>query len=129
MKNRLKVLRAMRDWSQQDLADRIEAMLKTEEFARLPDAAGLAPLLCAGLIGYRSFRLCGEVGRLGIYGFGAAAHILCQIARHKGIEVYAFTRPGDTTLIGGPEPFFTDSSITRICTVEVWLRSSRLACS
>ena len=56
----------------------------------------LAPLLCAGLIGYRSFRLCGTVKRLGIYGFGAAAHILCQIARHKGIEVYAFTREEDT---------------------------------
>lgn len=59
------------------------------------DAVELAPLLCAGLIGYRSFKLAGEISRLGIYGFGAAAHILCQIARHKGIEVYAFTRDGD----------------------------------
>jgi propanol-preferring alcohol dehydrogenase len=58
-------------------------------------AAELAPLLCAGLIGYRSFKLAGPVSRLGIYGFGAAAHILCQIARHQGIEVYGFTRDGD----------------------------------
>jgi len=54
-----------------------------------------APLLCAGLIGYRTLRLAGEARRLGIYGFGAAAHIQVQIARHQGREVYAFTRPGD----------------------------------
>jgi propanol-preferring alcohol dehydrogenase len=60
------------------------------------DAVELAPLLCAGLIGYRSFRLAGSVSRLGIYGFGAAAHILCQIAQYEGVEVYAFTRDGDT---------------------------------
>ena len=54
-----------------------------------------APLLCAGLIGYRTLRLAGEARRLGIYGFGAAAHILAQVARHQGREVYAFTRPGD----------------------------------
>jgi propanol-preferring alcohol dehydrogenase len=54
-----------------------------------------APLLCAGLIGYRTLRLAGEARRLGIYEFGAAAHILVQIARHQGREVYAFTRPGD----------------------------------
>jgi propanol-preferring alcohol dehydrogenase len=54
-----------------------------------------APLLCAGLIGYRSLVLAGPCGRLGLYGFGAAAHILIQIARHRNIEVYAFTRPGD----------------------------------
>ena len=59
------------------------------------DAAHLAPLLCAGLIGYRSLKLAGNVKRLGVYGFGAAAHVLCQIARHLGIEVYAFTRDGD----------------------------------
>ncbi len=59
------------------------------------DAVSLAPLLCAGLIGYRSYKLCGDVRTLGIYGFGAAAHILCQIARHKGVEVHAFTRDGD----------------------------------
>lgn len=56
----------------------------------------LAPLLCAGLIGYRSYAMAGEARRLGIYGFGAAAHILCQIAVHQGREVYAFTREGDT---------------------------------
>jgi propanol-preferring alcohol dehydrogenase len=64
----------------------------------LPDQAdpvSLAPLLCAGLIGYRSYKLAGKVERLGIYGFGAAAHILCQIARYQGVEVYAFTRDGD----------------------------------
>ncbi len=58
--------------------------------------AEAAPLLCAGLIGYRSYRMAGEGRRLGIYGFGAAAHIIAQIARHEGREVYAFTRPGDT---------------------------------
>lgn len=64
----------------------------------LPDdvePAGLAPLLCAGLIGYRSYRMAGDAGRLGFYGFGAAAHILVQIAAWQGREVYAFTRPGD----------------------------------
>jgi propanol-preferring alcohol dehydrogenase len=59
-------------------------------------AVSLAPLLCAGLIGYRSFRLCGAADTLGVYGFGAAAHILCQIAVHSGIKVVAFTRDGDT---------------------------------
>ncbi|SLN37130.1 Alcohol dehydrogenase [Roseovarius litorisediminis] len=59
------------------------------------EPAGLAPLLCAGLIGYRSYRMAGDAGRLGFYGFGAAAHILVQIAAWQGREVYAFTRPGD----------------------------------
>jgi alcohol dehydrogenase, propanol-preferring len=54
-----------------------------------------APLLCAGLIGYRSLRLAGPARRLGIYGFGAAAHIVAQVARWQEREVYAFTRPGD----------------------------------
>jgi alcohol dehydrogenase, propanol-preferring len=54
-----------------------------------------APLLCAGLIGYRSLRMAGEGARLGIYGFGAAAHIVAQVARHQGRQVYAFTRAGD----------------------------------
>jgi propanol-preferring alcohol dehydrogenase len=54
-----------------------------------------APLLCAGLIGYRSYRLVGEGQKLGFYGFGAAAHILIQVALHQGRQVYAFTRPGD----------------------------------
>jgi propanol-preferring alcohol dehydrogenase len=56
-----------------------------------------APLLCAGLIGYRTYRLCGESAeRIGIYGFGAAAHIVAQVAVHQGRRVYAFTREGDT---------------------------------
>src|SRR5690606_24018363 len=54
-----------------------------------------APLLCAGLIGYRSLRMAGDAERLGIYGFGAAAHIVAQVARHQGRKVYAFTRAGD----------------------------------
>jgi len=54
-----------------------------------------APLMCAGLIGYRSLVKAGEARRLGMYGFGAAAHIIAQVARHQGREVYAFTRPGD----------------------------------
>src|SRR4051794_4409808 len=55
-----------------------------------------APLLCAGLIGYRSLRLCGEhAERVGFYGFGASAHIICQVAAHQGREVYALTPPGD----------------------------------
>ncbi len=65
----------------------------------LPDGYGdtaAAPLLCAGLIGYRALRMAGDGKRLGLYGFGAAAHILTQIAVHQGREVYAFTRPGKT---------------------------------
>ena len=57
--------------------------------------AGAAPLLCAGLIGYRSLARAGDANRLGIYGFGAAAHIVAQVARHEGRSVYAFTRRGD----------------------------------
>jgi len=59
------------------------------------DAAALAPLLCAGLIGWRSYRLAGDGKALGLYGFGAAAHILCQVAAWQGRRVYAFTRAGD----------------------------------
>jgi propanol-preferring alcohol dehydrogenase len=55
-----------------------------------------APLLCAGLIGYRALRAAGNPERLGIYGFGAAAHIVTQVARHEGRRVFAFTRAGDT---------------------------------
>ncbi|CDY75340.1 Alcohol dehydrogenase [Caballeronia glathei] len=54
-----------------------------------------APLMCAGLIGYRTLSMAGDVKRIGIYGFGAAAHIVAQLARHQGRTVYAFTRPGD----------------------------------
>ena len=58
-------------------------------------AAELAPLLCAGLIGYRAYRAAGDAANLGLYGFGAAAHLLAQVARHEGRRVFAFTRPGD----------------------------------
>jgi propanol-preferring alcohol dehydrogenase len=54
-----------------------------------------APLLCAGLIGYRSLRLAGDAERLGLYGFGDSAHIICQVAVHQGRQVFAYTRPGD----------------------------------
>ena len=59
------------------------------------DDVAAAPLMCAGLIGYRALALAGDARRLGIYGFGAAAHIVAQVARHQGRSVYAFTRPGD----------------------------------
>ena len=65
---------------------------------KLPEAYSdveAAPLLCAGLIGYRAYRMAGDGRRIGIYGFGAAAHIIAQVARHDGREVYAFTSPGD----------------------------------
>jgi alcohol dehydrogenase, propanol-preferring len=58
-------------------------------------AATLAPLLCAGLIGYRAYRKAGAARNLGLYGFGAAAHLLAQVARHEGRRVFAFTRTGD----------------------------------
>jgi propanol-preferring alcohol dehydrogenase len=66
---------------------------------RLPGGIGdveIAPWLCAGLIGYRALRMAGDAQRLGIYGFGAAAHIVAQLARHEGREIAALTRPGDT---------------------------------
>ena len=66
---------------------------------RLPESgedAALAPLLCAGLIGWRSLKIAGEGKRIGLYGFGAAAHIIAQVARWQGREVFAFTSPGDT---------------------------------
>ena len=65
---------------------------------RLPhglDDAAAAPLLCAGLIGYRTLRMTGEAQRIGIYGFGAAAHIVLQVASREGRRIYAFTRSGD----------------------------------
>jgi propanol-preferring alcohol dehydrogenase len=65
---------------------------------RIPDSYDdrhAAPLLCAGLIGYRAYRMAGAATRLGIYGFGAAAHIIAQVATRQGREVYAFIKPGD----------------------------------
>ena len=55
----------------------------------------VAPLLCGGLIGHRALRMIGDAERLGLYGFGASAHLVCQVAIHQGCKVYAFTRPGD----------------------------------
>jgi len=76
-----------------------ERALADERFCfALPSAFGdveAAPLMCAGLIGYRSLVRAGDADRLGIYGFGAAAHLVAQVARWQGREVYAFTRPGD----------------------------------
>ncbi len=63
--------------------------------AEYPDLQ-VAPLLCGGLIGYRALRMAGDAERIGLYGFGSAAHMICQVAVHEGREVYAFTRPGDT---------------------------------
>jgi propanol-preferring alcohol dehydrogenase len=63
--------------------------------ARYTDAEA-APLLCAGLIGYRAYAQAGDAQRIGIYGFGAAAHLIAQVAARQGRQVYAFTRPGDT---------------------------------
>jgi propanol-preferring alcohol dehydrogenase len=66
---------------------------------RIPDGYSdlhAAPLLCAGLIGYRAYRMCGDARQLGLYGFGAAAHIIAQVAVHEGRDVFAFTSPGDT---------------------------------
>ncbi len=65
----------------------------------VPDAyanVDAAPLMCAGLIGYRALRMAGDAARLGLYGFGAAAHLIVQVAQYQGREVFAFTRPGDT---------------------------------
>jgi len=62
--------------------------------------ATTAPLLCAGLIGFRSLRLAGDAQRIGIYGFGSAAHIVTQVAQHAGQQVFAFTSPGDVETQG-----------------------------
>ncbi|MGI9183762.1 MAG: zinc-dependent alcohol dehydrogenase family protein [Solirubrobacteraceae bacterium] len=76
-----------------------ELALADERFClALPGALSdeqIAPLLCGGLIGYRALRFAGDAGRLGLYGFGSAAHMICQVAVHQGREVYAFTRAGD----------------------------------
>jgi propanol-preferring alcohol dehydrogenase len=78
---------------------------------RLPasyDDRHAAPLLCAGLIGYRALRMAGDSRRLGIYGFGAAAHIIAQVAGHQGREVFAFVRPQDETA----RQFALDTGVT-----------------
>ena len=79
--------------------DYAEYAVADEEFLLdLPDGMddmAVAPLLCGGLIGYRALRLAGDGVRLGLYGFGSAAHIICQVAVHEGRRVFAFTRAGD----------------------------------
>lgn len=103
------------------------------------DPVALAPLLCAGLIGWRSLKKAGEGKRIGLYGFGAAAHIIAQVCRWQDREVYAFTKPGDTEAkdfarslgavwagdsdILPPSPL--DAAIIR---TRRGARSSRLAC-
>ena len=76
-----------------------EYVVADERFChRLPEGYGdveAAPLLCAGLIGFRALRFTGDGERLGLYGFGSSAHIVAQVARHQGRRVFAFTRPGD----------------------------------
>jgi alcohol dehydrogenase, propanol-preferring len=76
-----------------------ELTVADERFClEMPDALSdeqAAPLLCGGLIGFRALRLAGDAPRLGLYGFGSAAHMICQVAVHEGREVYAFTRAGD----------------------------------
>ena len=76
-----------------------ERVVARERFCfRIPEVFGdveAAPLLCAGLIGYRTLRMSGDPARVGIWGFGAAAHLVAQVARFEGREVFAFTRPGD----------------------------------
>ena len=64
------------------------------------DDEGAAPLLCAGLIGYRALRACGDPERLGLYGFGSSAHLVCQVAAHEGRRVFAVTRAGDPRKAG-----------------------------
>ena len=78
------------------MADRAYVFPLAEE----ADPVALAPLMCAGLIGYRTFRLAGPGRRYGLYGFGAAAHILAQLLLWQGAEVYAVTRDGDATAQG-----------------------------
>jgi alcohol dehydrogenase, propanol-preferring len=76
-----------------------ELVLADDRFCfALPEIYGdeaAAPLMCAGLIGYRAYRMAGEAEILGLYGFGAAAHIIAQVARHRGQRIFAFTRAGD----------------------------------
>jgi propanol-preferring alcohol dehydrogenase len=79
-------------YAEQAVADERYCFTISEEY---PDLQA-APLLCAGLIGYRSLRLTGDPERLGLYGFGASAHIICQVAVSQGRRVFAVTQPGDT---------------------------------
>ncbi len=86
-----------------------------------------APLLCAGLIGYRAYTMTGDAKRLGLYGFGNAAHILTQIARRQGREVFAFTRPGIRTGNSLPAIAARSGRATRIPRPRRnWMRRSSL---
>ncbi len=78
-------------YAEETVADERFCFALSDDFADLE----AAPLLCAGLIGYRALRMTGEAERLGFYGFGSAAHILAQVVRHQGRRLFAFTRPGD----------------------------------
>jgi len=78
-------------YAEQVLADARYVLKLPEQYSDVE----AAPLLCAGLIGYRSYKMAGDGGRLGLYGFGAAAHIIAQVAVAEGREVFAFTSPGD----------------------------------
>ena len=78
-------------YAEYTVADERYCFSLPEDYADLQ----VAPLLCAGLIGYRSLVMAGEAPRLGLYGFGASAHIIAQVARHRGQRVFAFTSPGD----------------------------------
>jgi propanol-preferring alcohol dehydrogenase len=78
-------------YAQYMVADQRTCLLLPEGYSDLH----VAPLLCAGLIGYRSLRMAGDAPNLGIYGFGASAHLITQVANHRGQKVFAFTRPGD----------------------------------
>jgi propanol-preferring alcohol dehydrogenase len=78
-------------YAQQAVADERFCLPLPEAYSELE----AAPLLCAGLIGYRALRMAGDAERLGLYGFGASAHIIAQVARHQGRRVFAFTRQGD----------------------------------
>lgn len=79
-------------YAEYTVADERYCFFLPEEY---PDLQ-VAPLLCAGLIGYRSLVMAGDAPRLGLYGFGASAHIIAQVARHRGQRVFAFTSPGDS---------------------------------
>jgi propanol-preferring alcohol dehydrogenase len=93
------------------------AVAEARYCVRLPsmyDDSHAAPLLCAGLIGHRAYRMGGNGHRVGIYGFGAAAHVIAQVALHEGREVYAFVRPGDERAIG----FAREMGVTWVGTSE-----------
>ncbi len=78
------------------VADAAYVFALPEDLADSPGDAALAPLMCAGLIGHRTLSRAGQGQKIGIYGFGAAAHLVAQVARWQGRQVFAFTRPGDT---------------------------------